>query len=61
MLKGNFNGNVNTSSKNNLDEPFSIDQFSFTAFPFCTEETTLKMELQFHFMFRRNITQLCLF
>lgn len=45
MLKGNFNGNINTSSKNNLDEPFSIDQFSFTAFPFCTEETTLKMEL----------------
>lgn len=45
MLKGNFNGNIKTLSKNNLDEPFCIGQFSFTAFPFCTKETTLKMEL----------------
>lgn len=45
MLKGNFNGNIKTLSKINLDEPFSIGQFSFTAFPFCIKETTLKMKL----------------
>ena len=44
MLKGNFNGNVKTLSKNKFDESFPNGQFKFMAFPLCTDETRLKME-----------------